>query len=192
MTTIAILCGYRELPSLREYVARLAPQLREEEAAFAILSGGITSQWSQMSEAAVMGEALAELAPEQPFLLEEESMTTLDNLVLCRRLAERTFGRIARWSVFCDSAHRVKVGILTRLVLGRHAVVHHVPRAVPLGTRLLEPPTIAVEACAALVPALRPAVRAFAKWWRGGSDVPRDPARPHRTPRLTPERTDRE
>jgi DUF218 domain len=165
MLSIAIVCGYRELDSLRDYVVRIAPYLVIETPAIAILSGGVTSA-DQRSEAAVMAEMLAEICPEQPFLLEEEAMTTLDNLVNGKALAERTFGRVSRWLVCCDTAHRVKVATLARLVLGRTAVVRHVPRPVALGTRLLEPPTLAVEACAAMMPALRPLVTNVARWWR--------------------------
>jgi hypothetical protein len=165
MTSIAILCGYHELHSLKDYVSRIAPHLQFDAPAFAILSGGITTADGQ-SEAAVMAETLARVCPEQPFLLDEEAMTTLDNLVNGKALAERTFGRVARWTVFCDTTHRLKVATLTRLVLGADAVVRDVPRPVDLGTRLLELPTLAVEACAAVLPWLRPPVRKIATWWR--------------------------
>ena len=166
MTAIAILCGYRELDSLRDYVSRIAPHLETDLPAFAILSGGITSATERRSEAAVMAETLSRVCPAQPFLLDEDAMTTLDNLVNGKALAERTFGRVSRWTVFCDTAHRLKVATLTRLVLGAGAVVRHVHRPVDFGTRLLEPPTLAVEACAAVLPSLRPAVRTVARWWR--------------------------
>lgn len=166
MTSVAILCGYHELHSLKEYVSRIAPQLQLDAPAFAILSGGITMAGSQQSEAAVMAETLSRVCPEQPFLLDEEAMTTLDNLLNGKALAERTFGRVARWTVFCDTTHRLKVATLTRLILGANAVVHHVPRPVGAGTRLLELPTLAVEACAVVMPFLRPAVRSIATWWR--------------------------
>lgn len=166
MTSIAILCGYRELHSLRDYVSRIAPHLQTEAPAFAILSGGVTSSAAQRSEAAVMAEVLCDVCPEQPFILDEDAMTTLDNLVNGKALAERTFGRVSRWTVFCDSAHRLKVSTLTRIVLGAGAAVRHVPRPVDLATRLLEPPTLVFESCAAVMPSLRPIVRNVARWWR--------------------------
>lgn len=165
MTSIAILCGYRELHSLKDYIARIAPHLQLDAPAFAILSGGITTSDGR-SEAEVMAETLSQICPEQPFLLDEDAMTTLDNLVNGKALAERTFGRVSRWTVFCDTTHRLKVATLTRLILGADAVVRDVPRPVPLGTRLLELPTLLVESCAAVLPWLRPPVRRIATWWR--------------------------
>lgn len=165
MTSIAILCGYRELDSLGDYVLRIAPHLDSEAPAFAILSGGVTCAADRRSEAAVMAETLSMVCPRQPFLLDEDAMTTLENLVNGKALAERTFGRVSRWTVFCDTAHRVKVATLTRLILGAGAVVRHVHRPVDLATRLLEPPSLAVEACAAVMPSLRPTVRRVAMWW---------------------------
>ena len=166
MTSIAILCGYRELDSLRDYVSRIAPHLHDEAPAFAILTGGITSAATQVSEAAVMAETLSMVCPAQPFVLDEDAITTLDNLVNAKSIAERTFGRVARWTVFCDTAHRLKVAALTRLILGAGAVVRHVPRPVRFYTHVLEPPTLAIEACAAILPPLRPIVREVARWWR--------------------------
>lgn len=165
MTSIAIVCGYHDLDSLPEYITLIAPHLHTDAPSFAILSGGITSG-AERSEAAVMAETLSEICPEQPFLLDEEAMTTLDNLVNGKALAERTFGRVSQWTVFCDTTHRIKVTTLARLILGRSVAVRHVPRPANLGTRLLEPPTLAIEACAAIVPPLRPFVRNVARWWR--------------------------
>jgi uncharacterized SAM-binding protein YcdF (DUF218 family) len=166
MTSVAIICGYHELHSLASYVALIAPRMQTIAPAFAILSGGVTSADAAQSEAAVMAETLSRVCPEQPFLLDEEAMSTLDNLLNAKALAERTFGRVSRWAVFCDSAHRRKVATLARRGLGATANVHHVPRRVDLVTRLLEPPTLVVEACAALWPSLRPFVRSTSTWWR--------------------------
>lgn len=171
MTLVALICGYDELRSLRDYVAGVAGHLRAERVDFAILSGGRTRPGMLHSEAQVMAEALSELCPDVPLLLEEEAMTTLDNLVAGKALAERTLGGIERWTVFCDRTHAVKVRVLSRLILGAKRRVRSIPRNVPLIIRLAEPFSVFCETMAALLPRLRRPLRAFAMWYRGVSGV---------------------
>ena len=169
MTTIGIVCGYDDFDSLRPYIELLAPEIRAAQPSFLVLSGGCTSPRCDDSEALAMSRPVTELCPGQAFVLEEESMTTIENLLNSKALARRTFGRVDRYVVFCGRTHRTKVTLLARLILGRGVKVVAVPRTVALLTRLLEPPTMLLEACAALVPPLVRVVRAGAMWYRGVS-----------------------
>ena len=176
MTTVGIVCGYDDQPSLRAYIEQLVPHIDAARPAFLVLSGGCTSPTSADSEALVMSRLVQELCPAQPFVLEEAAMSTIENVINAKELAERTFGRVERWVVFCGRTHRRKVAALARLILGRGVRVIAVPRKVRLMVRLLEPPSLLIESAAALVPPLRRWVRAGAMLWRGVSprrSVPR-------------------
>lgn len=169
MTTIGIVCGYDDQASLREYIELLAPEIAALRPSFLVLTGGCTSPASPDSEALVMSRLVQELCPAQPFVLEEAAMSTIENIVNARRMAERTFGRVDRWIVFCGRTHRAKVASLARLILGAGVRVIAVPRKVTLLVRLFEPPSLVIESAAALVPPLRRWVRAGAMLWRGVS-----------------------
>ena len=169
MTTIAIVCGYDDQASLRPYIELLAPKINALRPSFLVLSGGCTSPVSEESEALVMSRLVQELCPGQPYVLEEAAMSTIENVVNAKALAERTFGRVDRWFIFCGRTHRAKVAALARLLLGRGVRVIAVPRKVRLMVRLLEPPSLVIESAAALLPPLRRWVRAGAILWRGVS-----------------------
>jgi hypothetical protein len=167
MTTIGIVCGYDDQASLRAYIERLAPEIAAVHPSFLVLTGGRTSPLLPDSEALVMSRLVQELCPGQPFVLEEAAMSTIENVLNAKQLAERTFGRVERWVVFCGQTHRRKVAALARLILGRGVRVIAVPRKVRLMVRLLEPTSLLIESAAALVPPLRRYVHAGALLWRG-------------------------
>ena len=167
MTTIGIVCGYDDLATLRGYMNLLAPEIDAAKPTVVILSGAVTSPAATSSEAAVMAELLRDLLPGQLSMTEEAAMTTLENLVNGKALAQRTFGRVERWVVFCDVTHRAKVSVLARLVLGPRARVISVPRRARLFKRIVEPLLLVLEAFVATTPALQPLLRSAAMRWRG-------------------------
>jgi hypothetical protein len=109
------------------------------------------------------------LLPRQRVLIEEQAMTTLDNLVFAKSLAHRIFGRIPTWKVYCDAAHRLKVGVLSRIILGKHAEVFAVDREVELHIRLVEPFSVVLESICAHVPGFQRLLSAFAARMKGVS-----------------------
>ena len=81
-------------------------------------------------------------------------MTTLENLLFARGLAEHHAGTVKRFVVFCDSVHRRKVATLSRLLLGTQTIVHSVDHNVAFPIRLFEPVSHFLEAVVALAPRL--------------------------------------
>ena len=118
------------------------------------------------------------LSPHHCVLLDHEAMTTLDNIVFGRMLAERTFPRVERWVVCCDVAHALKVWLLARIVLRGRIAMRVVRRPVPLHIWLREPLSILIEGAGALIPRLRPLIRAAAARMKGVSAMQRRSARP--------------
>ena|SRR5438477_10798625 len=155
MARIGIVCGYDRYADLHEYSERVAAELARDPLDAIIVTGGFTNPHSKQSEAELMSAVVSRSMPHALVVLEERAMTTLDNLVFSKAAAENLFARIDRFIVFCDHAHRTKVSILSRLVLGVRGTVRTVHRAVPFIVHLLEPPSIVIQSIGALVPPLR-------------------------------------
>src|SRR5437016_5684188 len=146
MRSVGIVCGYELDGDLDRYVDAVRPLIALERVDWLVLSGGRTSPGSFSSEAWVMAGALGEIVPRERLLLEEHAMTTLENLLFGRGLAEDRCGPVDRFVVFCDRVHRRKVATLARLILGRATTVHCVARCVSLPVRLFEPLSHLIEA----------------------------------------------
>jgi uncharacterized SAM-binding protein YcdF (DUF218 family) len=178
MRSVGIVCGYDLNDGLHDYVKSVAPLIERENLDFVILSGGRTSPRSHHSEAWVMAEHLREILPNPELVLEEHAMTTLENLIFARGLAEHHAGVVARFVVFCDSVHRRKVAALAKLILGARAIVHAVDHDVARRVRLFEPVSHFIEAVVAHFPRLRKYLRAAAIRMKGVSGTPPAAARP--------------
>jgi DUF218 domain len=166
VTTIAIVCGYDLHSDLRDYVRRVAEVLDAEHCDALILSGGRTSPVIDDSEAQAMTRALAEHLTDHVVVLEERAMTTLENIVYARELAEKLF-TVTRYVVTCDRVHALKVNALCALLLRRRFRVRSVPRKVPLKVTLFEPISFIAEVAAAIVPVLRFPLRYVAMRFKG-------------------------
>jgi len=162
VTTAFIVCGYDLDTDLRAYVGDVLRAIAHLPGDLVILTGGRTSPHTTTSEARVMSDAFAELAPGRDVLLDEEALNSLENLLHGKKLAEESARLIDRYVVVGDTAHRRKLSILARLVLGRSASVIAVRRPTSLLTHLFEPISILFESIAAVIPALRRVVRSGA------------------------------
>jgi hypothetical protein len=158
--TAAIVCGYDIHSDLRDYVHRFAPHL--SPCGVVILSGGCTSSLSDESEA----HALSTFVDHPHVILEEESMTTLDNIVFSRRIAGQ-FGNVTHYVVICDRVHSAKVLVLCAILLRVRFTVRAVRRKVPLRVMLFEPISIVAEAVAAVFPLFRSTLRRAAMRLKG-------------------------
>lgn len=169
MRSVGIVCGYDLNDDLQDYVKSVALLIARENLDLVILSGGFTSPRSNHSEAAVMAGHLRLILPQPELVLEEHSMTTLENLVFARELAERHAGVVERFVVFCDRVHRRKVATLARMILGARTNVQSVEHKVTMRVRLFEPMSHLIETLAAGVPPLRKYLRAAAMRIKGVS-----------------------
>src|SRR5438876_1724418 len=100
--TVAIVCGYDVHTDLREYANRFRPFLSHCDVV--ILSGGCTSTMTDESEAHALSMLIAGEdtgAPHPRIVLEEGSMTTLDNILLSRAMV----GGVTQYVVICDRVH---------------------------------------------------------------------------------------
>jgi DUF218 domain-containing protein len=173
MTSIGVVCGYDRFEDLHEYVERVTVLIAAAPVDVVIFTGGFTSPDSWHSEAWLMAAVFSQLMPAIRVMIEEQAMTTLDNLVFARRLGHEIPGLIGEWRVYCDAAHRVKVSVLSRIVLGHHARVFAVDRDVEWHIRLIEPFAVVLESICAHVPGLQRLLSAFAARMKGVSGASR-------------------
>jgi DUF218 domain len=178
MRSVGIVCGYDLDDDLPGYVTSVAPLIAGENLDFVILSGGRTSRRSHHSEAWVMARHLRELVPLPELVLEEHAMTTLENLIFARGLAEQRAGVVVHFVVFCDHVHQRKVATLAKLILGARSIVRPVDHNVAAGVRVFEPVSHFIEAVVAVMPRLRKYLRAVAIFMKGVSGTPPDSALP--------------
>ena len=172
MTHVAIICGYDRFSDLHQYAADVAAQLAGERVDAVVVRRLHVSKLGHLGSGAD-GARSRRIIPDLVVVLEERAMTTLDNLVFGRGLAEHLFGRITRFVVFCDVAHHMKVAVLSRIILGVDATVRAVHRVVPWFTYAFEPVWIVVESTAALVRPLRSPLSRLAALSKGLSDSSR-------------------
>src|SRR5258706_11745026 len=102
MPFVGIVCGYDLNDDLQGYVRSVAPLIARENLDFVILSGGRTSPRSRHSEAWVMAGHLRDIVPAPTLVLEEHAMTTLENLIFSRGLAEHAGGVVRGFVGACD------------------------------------------------------------------------------------------
>lgn len=178
MTTVAIVCGYELDSDLGAYVERVAQRLLGQHIDAVVLSGGRTSPLIDSSEAHEMNRHLAALMPHGKVLLDHEAMTTLDNIVHAKAIAERAFERVEQWLICCDEAHAAKAWTLARIVLPRQIRMLTVHRPVSLFIWLREPLSILIETFGALVPQVRPILSSLAAKMKGVTDKQRNSLRP--------------
>jgi hypothetical protein len=178
MRSVGIVCGYDLNDELPGYVTSVAPLIALENLDFVILSGGRTSPRSPHSEAWVMARHLRGILQLPQVVLEEHAMTTLENLIFARGLAEHHAGAVAQFVVFCDRVHERKVATLARLILGARTIVRPVDHAVAVADRLFEPVSHFIETVIAMMPPLRKYLRAAAIFTKGVSGKPPDSALP--------------
>jgi hypothetical protein len=170
---VAIVCGYDRFSDLHLYAENVASQLAHERVERVIVTGGFTNRDSWHSEAWLMAQVIAQHVPDATMVLEEWAMTTVDNLVFARDAARKLFHAAPPFIVYCDVAHRAKVLVLARLILGTGVRVRAIPRQVPFVTRVLEPLSIVCESLCAVAPPLRRALSRLAAACKGVSAIPR-------------------
>src|SRR6266702_4474103 len=98
---VAIVCGYDRFSDLHVYAEQVASEIAAARVDRIIVTGGFTSPDSYHSEAWIMASVLTVKLPNAVIVLEEWAMTTVDNLVFSRALAENTFSAQS-FLVFCD------------------------------------------------------------------------------------------
>lgn len=176
MTTVALICGYDLHSDLHGYVKSVIPIMDEIQPHAIVFSGGFTSPVHDDSEAQAMTRILQPHVPNALVVLEERAMTTLDNIVYGRTIADQLF-HATQYVVVCDRVHALKVRALCAILLRSRSTVRPVGRKVPLPVMVFEPVSVLIEVVAAILPVLRRPLRYTAMRLKGLSEPWRRSAR---------------
>ena len=169
MTKIALVCGYDLHSDLYGYVRSVIPIIDETQPHAIVFSGGFTSPVHDDSEAQAMTRILSAHVPNALVVLEERAMTTLDNIVFGRTIADALF-HATHYVVVCDRVHAPKVRALCAILLRARSTVRAVGRKVPLPVMAFEPMSVLIEVLAAIFPILRRPLRYAAMRLKGLSE----------------------
>jgi len=106
---------------MRKYLDYVVSFVSTNDVAAVVTTGGYTNRKSApgVSEAGMMAAYLKEQGITVPIILEENSVTTNENLHGVARIMREQQLTNKRVIIFCDNARNLKVKILARLILGR-------------------------------------------------------------------------
>ena len=115
---LGIVCGYSSLldENLITYLENVITVSEENQIYNLILSGGYTSKKLELSEARLMFEFIQKQKGGLKLILEEESLTTLHNLLLSRKIINDLRISYDYLYIFCDNVRFVKVYLLSKII----------------------------------------------------------------------------
>lgn len=115
---LGIVCGYSPIldENLITYLENVITVSQENQIYNLILSGGYTSKKLELSEARLMFEFIQKQKGGLNLILEEESLTTLHNLLLSRKIINDLSISYDYLYIFCDNVRFVKVYLLSKII----------------------------------------------------------------------------
>jgi len=115
---LGIVCGYSSIldENLITYLENVITVSQENQIYNLILSGGYTSKKLELSEARLMFEFIQKQKGGLNLILEEESLTTLHNLLLSRKIINDLSISYDYLYIFCDNVRFVKVYLLSKII----------------------------------------------------------------------------
>lgn len=115
---LGIVCGYSSIldKNLITYLENVITVSQENQIYNLILSGGYTSKKLELSEARLMFEFIQKQKGGLNLILEEESLTTLHNLLLSRKIINDLSISYDYLYIFCDNVRFVKVYLLSKII----------------------------------------------------------------------------
>jgi len=154
---IGIVCGYGVSleNDLERYADSISEFLGSEKIDSLILCGGYTVEQSDCSEAGLMQQLLRQRGVSQQFFLEQESVTSLHNLLFARKILENYNEPIQSICIFCDSARNFKIYCLSKIVFNDYVV-----KVVSFGRKefmliyLIQLPSTLIQSLGAIFPGL--------------------------------------
>lgn len=120
---VAIVLGYgcHLTDPIKRYLEKVAAYDSAIPFYLIITTGGFTQEKSApgVSEARMMADYLESFGVSTPVILEEEALTTLENLRFVYELVRANGLENKKLVIFCDSARAFKIKLLARLIFGK-------------------------------------------------------------------------
>ncbi len=154
---IAIVCGYGLVldANLSEYLEAVVNFVKTQQIDNLILSGGYTSKKLNFSEAKVMLDFIKTRKLDLPIILEEESLTTLHNLLFSKKIIGKFEKKIEKIYIFCDEVRYPKIYILSKIIFNNQLIeVTQIGRKEPFISYLMQIPSTIYQVLGAILPAV--------------------------------------
>ncbi|WP_254174025.1 ElyC/SanA/YdcF family protein [Planktothrix pseudagardhii] len=116
---IGIVCGYGNIvdDNLKNYIDLVIFYITEDKIDKLILSGGCSFTGSNISEAQLMKELIRTKILDIDICLEEESLTTLHNLLYSKRFLDNLeYYQIQAIYIYCDQVRYFKINCLAKII----------------------------------------------------------------------------
>jgi hypothetical protein len=154
---VGIVCGYgiKLDDNLITYLEAVINYSKENQISKLICSGGYTSKNSDMSEARLMFKFIKKQNEKIDFLLEEESITTLHNLLYSKKLIEDVGIPFEKLYIFCDNVRFAKIYLLSKIIFrGQLVEVKKMGREESISWYFIQIPAICFQILGAIFPTI--------------------------------------
>jgi len=154
---VGIVCGYgiKLDDDLTNYLKAVINYSKENQISKLICSGGYTSKNSEISEARIMFQFIKKQDEKIDFFLEEESITTLHNLLYSKKLIEEVGISFEKLYIFCDDVRFAKIYLLSKIIFrGQFVEVKNMGREEDIRWYFIQIPSILFQILGAISPAI--------------------------------------
>jgi len=165
---VGIVCGYGIIldERLKAYLHAVVEYTAAHQIHTLILSGGHTVQGAEETEAQVMCELIRKKNQDLDLVLEEQSITTLHNLLYSKHTLDTFNCVIDTLDIFCDSARFMKVSCLAKILFRDHVVnVVRFERREPALLYLMQIPFTIVQCLGAIFPSVEKKILTSRQRW---------------------------
>ncbi len=152
---VGIVCGYGVIldERLKTYLHSIIGYADKHQIHTLILCGGHTRKDSNETEAQVMCELIRQTHSHLHLVPEEQSITTLHNLLYAKHIMSEYTSTVDALYIFCDYARFMKVSCLSKILFNDYAInVVKFERKEPLFWYLLQIPFTVIQCLGAIFP----------------------------------------
>ena len=165
---LGIVCGYDIIldKNLIKYLKNVINISEKNQIYNLILSGGYTSKKSNISEARLMFDFIQNQNRQFNLILEEESLTTLHNLLEAKRIIDNLGISCDILYIFCDDVRFIKVSLLSKIIFKSQCIkVINLARKEPIIWYFVQIPSTVFQVLGAMFPLIEKKILLSKKEW---------------------------
>lgn len=152
---LGIVCGYGLIldQNLIKYLENVIKICENNKIYNLVLSGGYTSGKLDISEARLMFDFIQKHNREFNLILEEESLTTLHNLLESKKIIDNLGISYDMLYIFCDDVRFLKVCLLSKIIFNGQCIkVINLARKEPIIWYLIQIPSTVFQILGSIFP----------------------------------------
>lgn len=166
---VGIVCGYGNIvdENLKNYIDLVICYIMENKIDQLILSGGCSFTKSNISEAQLIKELIRTKILDIDIFLEEESLTTLHNLLYSKRFLDNLENnKIQDIYIYCDQVRYFKINCLAKIIFRDYPVkIIKLQRKENLWIYLVQIPSLFIQCLGAIFPDIEKQILINKKKW---------------------------